>query len=220
MPEGSKSPKVLVSARHASFACSVSALGSTICPLQLGEGETLAFSIAQPCEHACGTVERWSLLNLVLGWFIDRDRFVDARSSRWVQLRNLYLHGAAFGGLIGIARGFARYLQALLGRDDYLSAGSRALLFTPALGPGGSELPRSVGWFTGQLNGEAYYTHAGGAAGYYCELRVYPRIGPASVVMLNRTGIRDERALDAIDAFFLADHGVSVVINADALTQQ
>ncbi len=173
-------------------------------PLQLREGETLAFTAPRPGEHARGTVERWSLLNLVLGWFIDRGRFVDARSGRWVQLRNLYLNGAAYGGLIANAHGLARYLQALLGRDDYLSASSRALLFTPAAGPGGSELPRSLGWFTGQLNGEAYYTHAGGAAGYYCELRVYPRIGRASVVMFNRTGIRDERALDAIDAFFLA----------------
>ena len=174
-------------------------------PLKLSEGESLAFTIEQSGGHARGTLERWSLLNLVLGLFIDRDRFVDVRSSRWVQLRNLYLNGAAYGGLIGNARGFSRYLQALLGRDDYLSAQNRALLFTPAPGPDGSELPRSVGWFTGQLNGEAYYTHAGGAAGYYCELRVYPRIGRASVVMFNRTGIRDERALDAIDAFFLSD---------------
>jgi D-alanyl-D-alanine carboxypeptidase len=174
-------------------------------PLRLLEGETLAFTIERPGSHARGTVERWSLLNLVLDWFIDRDRFVDARSSRWVQLRNLYVNGAAYGGLIGNARGLSRYLQALLGRDDYLSARSRALLFTPAPGPGGSDLPRSLGWFTGQLGGETYYTHAGGAAGYYCELRVYPGIGRASVVMFNRTGIRDERALDAIDAFFLTD---------------
>ena len=174
-------------------------------PLRLREGETLAFTIDQPRGHARGTIERWSLLNLVLGLFIDRDRFVDARSGRWLQLRNLYVNGAAYGGLIGNARGFARYLQALLGRDDYLSAQSRALLFTPTLGPEGNELPRSVGWFTGQLNGEAYYTHAGGAAGYYCELRICPRIGRASVVMFNRTGIRDERALDAIDTLFVAD---------------
>ena len=67
-------------------------------PLKLSEGESLAFTIEQSGGHARGTLEHWSLLNLVLGLFIDRDRFVDARSTRWVQLRNLYLNGAAYGG--------------------------------------------------------------------------------------------------------------------------
>jgi CubicO group peptidase (beta-lactamase class C family) len=174
-------------------------------PLQLHDGETLAFSITQQQEHARGYLERWGLLNLVLGFFIDRDRYVDARSGRWSQLRDLYVNGAAYGGLIGNARGFARYLQALLGRD-YLSPKSRALLFMPARGPGDAELARSVGWFAGSLKGESYFAHPGGAAGFYCEIRIYPHIARASVVMLNRTGIRDERLLDRIDGFFLADH--------------
>ena len=176
-------------------------------PLRLRDGETLEFALTLPQAHAHGYIERWSLLNLVLGFFIDRDRYIDARSGRWVQLRNLYVNGAAYGGLIGNARGFARYLQALLGRDDYLSPQNRALLFTPARGPGGTELARSVGWFVGNLTGETYYAHPGGAAGYYCEMRIYPRIGRASVVMFNRTGVRDERLLDRIDGFLLAAKG-------------
>jgi D-alanyl-D-alanine carboxypeptidase len=175
--------------------------------LGLRDGETLAFDITRPQHHARGYLERWSLLNLALGFFIDRDRHIDARSGRWVQLRNLYVNGAAYGGLIGNARGFARYLQALLGRDDYLSPAIRALLLTPAHGPRGRDLSRSVGWFFGNLGGEHYYAHAGGAAGYYCEVRIYPRIGRASVVMFNRTGIRDERILDRIDGYFVTGSG-------------
>jgi CubicO group peptidase (beta-lactamase class C family) len=172
-------------------------------PLTLGDGEALAFSIAQPESHARGYLKRWSLLNLAVGIFIDRHRFIDARAGRWVQFRNLQVNGAAYGGLIGNARGFARYLQALLGRGDYLSPSIRAQLFTPARGRDGTELARSLGWFAGAVRGETYFAHAGGAAGYYCEIRVYPRLQRASVVMFNRTGIRDQRVLDGIDRFFL-----------------
>lgn len=176
-------------------------------PLSLSNGETLEFTIQQPAQHASGYLERWSLLNAVLGFFIDRDRYIDARSGRWVQLRHHYVNGAAYGGLIGNARGFTRYLQALLAGNHYLSPQNRALLFAPAHTRNGDQLPSSLGWFIGKLNGETYYTHAGGGAGYYCELRLYPRIGRASVVMMNRTSVRDERYLDRIDRFFVPNPG-------------
>lgn len=154
-------------------------------PLRLLKGETLAFTIEQPRPHPRGTVARWSLLNLVLGWFIDRERFVGSRSNRWVQLRNLHVNGAAYGGLIGNARGFSRYLQALLGRDDYLSAPSRALLFTPAMGPGGNELPRSVGV------GLAFVpSHAVTTAGL-SEARKHELLGRVSAAFAGRDFIRD-----------------------------
>jgi D-alanyl-D-alanine carboxypeptidase len=175
-------------------------------PLRLSEGETLAFNIKHQDMHAHGYLKRWSFMNAALGHFIDRDRYIDARTGRWVQFRNHYVNGTAYGGLIGSGRGFARYLQALLDKSNYLTEPTRSLLFAPARTRDGSLLPRTLGWFTGRLNGEAYYTHAGGGAGYYCEIRLYPNLGRASVIMLNRTGIRDERILDRIDAFFLA-HG-------------
>jgi D-alanyl-D-alanine carboxypeptidase len=178
-------------------------------PLRLAQDETLSFSIARPRDHARGHVRRWSLLNGVLGWFMDRERFVAARHGGWVQFHDLHVNGAAYGGLIGNARAFTRYAQALLVRDDYLSPRNRELLFTPARARGGAELARSLGWFAGTLDGQAYYAHAGGAAGYYCEVRIYPRIGRASVVMFNRTGIRDERILDKIDRLFLSERATA-----------
>jgi CubicO group peptidase (beta-lactamase class C family) len=174
-------------------------------PLRLGDSEALAFRVDHPRAHANGCVARWSLVNLVLGSFNDRDRFVEGRRGRWLQLRHLHVNGASYGGLIGNCRGFARYLQALLARSDYLSAVSRSLLFTRVLGKDGAHLPRSLGWFAGALDGEPCFTHPGGAAGYYCEIRVYPRIARGSVVMTNRTGIRYERLLDRIDGHIIAD---------------
>jgi hypothetical protein len=136
--------------------------------------------------------------------FIDRGRFVEGGSGRWLQLRHLHVHGAAYGGIIGNCKGFARYLQALLSNDSYITPKSRSLLFTAMLGTDGAPLARSIGWFVGSLHGEIYFTHAGGAAGYYCEIRVYPRLARGSVVMTNRTGMRDERLLDRLDSHIIA----------------
>jgi D-alanyl-D-alanine carboxypeptidase len=60
-----------------------------------------------------------------------------------------------------------------------------------------------LGWFSGELNGVKYYAHAGGGGGYYCEIRIYPRINRGSVIFFNRTGMSDERYLDKIDRFYI-----------------
>jgi CubicO group peptidase (beta-lactamase class C family) len=173
-------------------------------PLELAESESLAFGISHPPDHAHGCVARRSLINLALGFFIDRGRFLEGGSGRWLQLRHLHVNGAAYGGIIGNCKGFARYLQALLSNDSYMTPTSRSLFFTATAGTDGASLTRSLGWFAGSLHGEPYFTHAGGAAGYYCEIRVYPRLARGSVVMTNRTGIRDERLLDRIDSNIIA----------------
>jgi len=172
-----------------------------IAPLRLGESETLAFDIPKPAIHARGTLKRFGWLNAVLGFAIDRARLVDEAAGRWVQFRNHHVNGDAYGGLIGNAHGLARYVQALLARDDFLSPISRALLFTTQPGPGPA---RSLGCFMGSLGDEPWCAHPGGGAGYYSEVRVYPRVGRASVVMFNRAGIRDERILDRLDRFLVA----------------
>ena len=80
--------------------------------------------------------------------------------------------------------------------DEILAAGSRAALFKNESAPGPT---RSLGGFTGQLGQADWFARAGGGAGYYSEIRVYPQLSRASVLMLNRPGIRDERLLDRLD---------------------
>lgn len=169
-------------------------------PLGLRDRESLAFDIRRPQDHAHGTLQRLGLLNLVLGFFIDRNRVVEGNAGRWVQFRELNVDGDAYGGLTGNAPGFALYLQALLS-GNFPSPGTHAMLFTAAAAPGPA---RSLGWFMGRLDDEPWLAHAGGGAGYYCEVRVYPRVGRASVLMLNRTGIRDAHILDGLDRPLLA----------------
>ena len=169
-------------------------------PLGLRDGETLGFDIPHSGDHARGTLRRLGALDLVLGFFIDRDRLVEGNAGRWVQFRNLNVNGEAYGGLIGNVPGFVRYLQALLS-GGFPSRATRALLFAAESAPGPA---RSLGWFMGRLGSEPWFAHAGGGPGYYCEARVYPRVGRASVVMLNRTGLRDVRMLDRLDRPLLA----------------
>ncbi|MFT5167538.1 MAG: D-alanyl-D-alanine carboxypeptidase [Saprospiraceae bacterium] len=59
-----------------------------------------------------------------------------------------------------------------------------------------------LSWFTDQLNGQKYYTHAGGGGGYYCEIRIYPETGIESVLFFNRSAITDERFLDELDQYY------------------
>ena len=173
-----------------------------IASLGLQNGETLAFAIPDAREHACPTMGRFSVLNLLLGVFLDRGRLVEEMKGPWVLLRKHNVNGDAYGGLIGNAGGFARYLQALLGTGDFLASNSRSLMFSASRAPGP---PRGLGWFMGRLGNEPWFAHAGGGAGYYCELRVYPKIHRASVVMFNRTGIRDECILNGLDRFLVAE---------------
>jgi hypothetical protein len=63
-----------------------------------------------------------------------------------------------------------------------------------------------LSWFKGHLNGQTYFTHAGGGGGYYCEIRIYPELGVGSIVFFNRTGFSDQRFLDKIDKMYLSEH--------------
>jgi D-alanyl-D-alanine carboxypeptidase len=60
-----------------------------------------------------------------------------------------------------------------------------------------------LSWHSGKLNGQRYYTHAGGGGGFYFEIRIYPELGLGSVVMFNRTGMSDIRFLDKTDSYIV-----------------
>jgi hypothetical protein len=60
-----------------------------------------------------------------------------------------------------------------------------------------------LSWFTGELKGKPYLTHVGGGGGYYCEMRIYRKLGLGSVIMFNRSGMKDERFLDKVDSSFI-----------------
>lgn len=169
-------------------------------PLALEPDASLGFDIERGAPRATGYVERWSLLGLSVGFFLDRSRFMGPAQGAWVPLLPAQVDGLAYGGLVGNARGFARYLQAILRREGPFTAAVVGPMFERGRTNEGAVTPGAHGWFIGELAGEPYFHHAGAGGGYYAEIRVYPRLERASVLLMNRSGMKDDRILDVLDA--------------------
>jgi len=179
-------------------------LSEIIEPLSLAGDQHISFTIDHPENHARGHIRRWNWLNLFLGWFFDREKFLVSGSVEgWVEFRDLLPDGAAYGGLVGSASGFARYLQAILKVEPPFTREMLDKLWTPGTTLSGERLPVGLAWFERKMGSHRYLAHSGGAGGYYCEMRIYPDAKLASVIMTNNTGITRQNLLDGIDRIFL-----------------
>lgn len=173
-------------------------------PLKLSNEQNISFSIDKPEQHARGYIRKWYWLNFVLGLFLDRKVYLGEAVQGWVPFNNFLVNGKAYGGLVGNASGFARYLQVMLRREAPYTQDMLDILWRAGKTNAGDTLPVALAWFHGTLNGERYFMHSGGAAGYYCEIRIYPDAGRASVIMTNNTGISAQNYLDMIDSVLLS----------------
>jgi len=166
--------------------------------------DDLSFLITQLDKHSVGYIKKWSLLNIALGFFIDKSEFIGNSPGIWKPFRNYYVNGPYYGGLIGKRGALVKYLQAIMINDELLiNNESKNMLLTENITNDGKAAGMCLAWFTGKLNGVKYYSHAGGGGGYYCEIRMYPEKGTGSVVIFNRTGISDERFLDKLDTYII-----------------
>lgn len=173
--------------------------------LGLSENE-IAFVINDPAIRAKGYQKKISLMNLMLGIVMDKSKFVDKTEGKWISFKEMYMNGPAHGGLIGSGSAFVRYLQELLKTDNCLISDQfKPLLFTENILNNGKPSGMCLSWFTSELNGNTYYTHAGGGAGFYCEIRIYPELDKGSVIMFNRSGVKAERFLDNLDNYLISD---------------
>jgi D-alanyl-D-alanine carboxypeptidase len=173
----------------------------------------LSFLI-QPSTHAIGYHKWWSLSNAIFGFLIDKEKFMGKKEGRWKPFNYFYNNGTAYGGMFGSASGLIKYAQALLQPNSVLlNHQYKGILFTESIA---KEKPTgmSLSWFIGTLKGNRYFAHAGGGGGYYVELRVYPELGVGSVIMYNRSGMKDERILDKADAFFITERLKGTMLNA------
>jgi CubicO group peptidase (beta-lactamase class C family) len=157
-----------------------------------------------PAEVATGYTRRLSWAGLVVSALPDPQR-LRVLEGGWVRYQPFHLNGAAYGGLIGNGAGWLRLLWALAQRQEaLLSAEAYAAFFTPQpLSASGRSSGHALAWFVGYLGRHAYACHAGGGPGYYAEVRIYPGLGAASVLLTNSTGLRDRRRLDQLDAHWL-----------------
>lgn len=168
------------------------------------DSDDLSFEIISENKHAKGYQKTFSFMNFLLGFFIDKDKYMSGREGKWTSFKSLYVNGSAYGGLIGNAIGFSKYLQQLLKEDsDLISSEYKMIMFSKQKLNDGKEINMGLGWFHGTIHGKNYFTHPGGGGGYYSEIRIYPENNLATVVMFNRSGMSDERILDNVDRYLM-----------------
>jgi CubicO group peptidase (beta-lactamase class C family) len=176
--------------------------GHVLRPLGLTPRD-LGYVIPDPTHHATGYLARYSFMNLVKGFLID-DELVGEYDGRWLAIRSHYVNGAAFGGLVGTARGFGTFLQdQLRSHSVLLGDSSRNLLYAPQHTGDGTPIAMTLGWHIGTVDGIRFYYKEGGGGGFHHEMRIYPERGIATVVMTNATGFKVKRCLNTLDAVFL-----------------
>jgi D-alanyl-D-alanine carboxypeptidase len=173
---------------------------------KLGENK-LALTIKDSENHARGYQKRWSFTNMILGFFLDKTRYMDRPEGKWKPFKPFYVNDPAYGGLIGTPDGFVAYIRELLNDDGALLSGEyKKMLFTENILADGSPSGMCLAWFKGNLEDIRYFSHAGGGGGYYVEIRLYPELGIGSVIMFNRSGMSDERFLDKVDRHFVENY--------------
>jgi CubicO group peptidase (beta-lactamase class C family) len=170
--------------------------------------EELSYRIVDPAAHASGYLEKYSLINLIKRWLIDSE-LIGEYSGRWLQIRDHYLNGPAFGGLVGSSTGVARFLRdQLCDSPRIFSRTTRDLFFgqqRTASGP----IPMTLGWHIGVLDAARYFFKEGGGGGFHCMMRLYPERKLGTVVMANATNVDVKRSLDRADREFLGESSVS-----------
>ncbi|MCL2072640.1 MAG: beta-lactamase family protein [Marinilabiliaceae bacterium] len=161
----------------------------------------LTFTISDNENHAIGYHKKMSFSNLMLGFFIDKSKFMEKAEGKWRPFKTFYVNGAPYGGLIGKPTAFITYIQELLKENNALISNEyKQLLFQE-----NKNTRMCLSWFAGELEGNKYFAHAGGGGGYYCEIRIYPDIKIGSVIFFNRTGMSDERFLDKLDKIYIKE---------------
>jgi len=170
---------------------------------KLGIENELNFEI-DTSTHAKGYHKKWSFSNFILGFLIDKSKFMKKSKGKWKPFKEFYVNGSSYGGLIGTPDALMIYLQSLLKPNSVLISDEyKALLFKENRTENSKSTKMCLSWFKGELNGNEYFAHAGGGGGFYSEIRIYPKLGIGSVIMFNRTGMKDERFLDKLDKYYI-----------------
>ena len=170
----------------------------------LAVSNQLGFTRQNHWKVATGYQKALSFGNFLLGFLLDKKRFMGEKADGWKSFLPIYLNGAAYGGLIGTPGAFIAFAQNLLKPDGNLfSVESKQTMWQENRLNDGKASGMSLGWYKGNLGGKPYSCHAGGGGGFYCEIRVYSESALGSAVFMNRSGFSDERFLDKADAIFL-----------------
>jgi len=171
-------------------------------PLQLTQNE-MNYTIPEYANHAKGYLAKYSFLNLFKGFLIDKDLIGDYEGT-WLHIKNHYLNGPAFGGLVGPARSFSKFLQDQLKKNSVLfNNETKRLFYTQQKNNTGELVEMTLGWHIRDLKGIKYFFKEGGGGGYHSEMRIYPAQGIATIIMVNKTRFNSKKYLNKLDKEFL-----------------
>ena len=150
-----------------------------------------ASGFAVPADRATGYQRKWTFTNLMMQFLIDR-RFVGGSIDGYQELEPLTVDGIPHGGLNGPADCLLRFARMTMedGRGEngrVLAAQSVRAMLTPTRLNDGRTATFGLAWRLGTIDGEPFADHTGGGGGYVSDLRVYPRLGYAVVVLGNET---------------------------------
>lgn len=165
--------------------------------------DEIDFKLNDPSNHAKGYLAKYSFINIFKRFVTNKEVYGEYEGN-WLRVNDVYLNGPAFGGAIGSAEAFSRILQDLLSEEPLLlGKNALQLLYRQEKTDSGKLIPVTLGWHIGELNGVRYFYKEGGGAGFHCEMRVYPSVGVASVIMTNRTSFNSRKELSRIDRNFV-----------------
>jgi D-alanyl-D-alanine carboxypeptidase len=157
------------------------------------------FIIPSVDNHAKGYLKKISFLNLFKRFVMDQKYFGEYEDG-WLHIRNHYLNGPSFGGMIASAGSISAFLQDQLADESILfSMKSRDLFFEQQKNNAGEFIETSLGWHVGSYGSRRYYYKEGGGGGFHCEMRIYSSERIASVVIANNTSFDTHGFLDEVD---------------------
>ena len=167
-------------------------------PLHLSKNE-IGFIVADEANHAKGYLKKYSFMNLLKSFLVE-DTTWGEYEGNWLHINNVYLNGPAFGGSIGSAKAFSRILQSLLSKNSVLlGSNTKQYLYSQENTNSGEKIDMTLGWHISELNDMKYYFKEGGGAGFHSEMRIYPGVNLASVLMVNRTSFNTRKQLSNLD---------------------
>jgi len=172
-------------------------------PLNLSKSE-IGFIVTNEDNHAKGYLKKYSFMNLIKSFLIE-DNIWGEYEENWLHINNVYLNGPAFGGSIGTAKSFGRILQSLLSEKSVLLGNNiKKHLYSEEKTNSGGNTDMTLGWHIGDLNEMKYYFKEGGGAGFHSEMRIYPKVNLATVLMVNRTSFNTRKQLSNLDSQFMS----------------
>jgi CubicO group peptidase (beta-lactamase class C family) len=170
-------------------------------PLNLTSNE-IGFEIENESNHAKGYLKKWSFMNLLGRFFIDNNVLGNYENS-WLHIKNVYMNGISYGGAIGTAKAFGTLLQDLLqDKSKLLNNQTKQLLYQEQNIEKKEKIMMTLGWHIKYINDIQYFYKEGGGAGFHCEMRIYPKLKLASVLITNKTSFDTNKHLSNLDKIF------------------